>query len=44
LKALSIKQPWVIRCEGKDIDNRSWQRDFRGRIDEAPTVETTFKD
>jgi hypothetical protein len=34
LKALSIKQPWVhaILREGKDIENRSWQRDFRGWI------------
>ena len=32
MKALSIKQPWVhaILCEGKDIENRSWQRTFRG--------------
>jgi hypothetical protein len=34
LKALSIKQPWVhaILREGKDIENRSWQRSFRGWI------------
>jgi hypothetical protein len=32
MKALSIKQPWVhaILHEGKDIENRSWRRDFRG--------------
>ena len=32
MKALSIKQPWVhaILREGKDIENRSWQRSFRG--------------
>ena len=32
MKALSIKQPWVhaILCEGKDIENRSWRRDFSG--------------
>src|SRR5450631_3430874 len=32
MKALSIKQPWVyaILHEGKDIENRSWKRDFRG--------------
>ena len=32
MKALSIKQPWVhaILHEGKDIENRSWQRNFRG--------------
>ena len=32
MKALTIKQPWVhaILYEGKDIENRSWQRDFRG--------------
>ena len=32
LKAITIKQPWVhaILYEGKDIENRSWRRDFRG--------------
>ena len=32
MKALSIKQPWVhaILREGKDVENRSWQRSFRG--------------
>jgi len=32
MKALTIKQPWVhaILGEGKDIENRSWQRSFRG--------------
>jgi hypothetical protein len=32
MKALTIRQPWVhaILCEGKDIENRSWQRSFRG--------------
>ena len=32
MKALTIKQPWVhaILQEGKDIENRSWQRKFRG--------------
>jgi hypothetical protein len=31
MKALTIKQPWVhaILHEGKDIENRSWQRNFR---------------
>jgi hypothetical protein len=34
MKALSIKQPWVYAMlyEGKDIENRSWQRSFRGWI------------
>ena len=34
MKAISIKQPWVyaILHEGKDIENRSWKRDFRGWI------------
>jgi hypothetical protein len=34
MKALSIKQHWVyaILREGKDIENRSWKRDFRGWI------------
>ena len=32
MRALTIKQPWVhaILHEGKDIENRSWQRHFRG--------------
>jgi hypothetical protein len=32
MKAMSIKQPWVhaILHEGKDVENRSWQRSFRG--------------
>ena len=32
--ALSIKQPWVhaILHEGKDIENRTWQRKHRGWI------------
>jgi hypothetical protein len=32
MKAITIKQPWVhaILCEGKDVENRSWKRDFRG--------------
>jgi hypothetical protein len=32
MKAISIKQPWVhaILREGKDIENRSWRRSFRG--------------
>ena len=32
MKAITVKQPWVyaILCEGKDIENRSWQRSFRG--------------
>ena len=32
LKALTIKQPWVhaILHEGKDVENRSWKRDFTG--------------
>jgi hypothetical protein len=34
MKALTIKQPWVhaILHEGKDIENRSWRRTFRGWI------------
>lgn len=34
MKALTIKQPWIhaILHEGKDIENRSWQRNFRGWI------------
>ena len=32
MKAITIKQPWVhaILREGKDIENRTWKRDFRG--------------
>jgi hypothetical protein len=32
MKALTIKQPWVhaILHEGKDIENRTWKRSFRG--------------
>jgi len=32
MKALTIKQPWIhaILRDGKDIENRSWQRSFRG--------------
>jgi hypothetical protein len=34
MKALSIKQPWVhaILHEGKDVENRTWSRNFRGWI------------
>lgn len=32
MKALTIKQPWIhaILHEGKDIENRTWKRAFRG--------------
>ena len=32
MKALTIRQPWVhaILREGKNIENRTWQRSFRG--------------
>ena len=34
MKALSIKQPWAsLIAEGiKDIENRTWKTNFRGRI------------
>jgi hypothetical protein len=34
MKALTIKQPWIhaILREGKDIENRSWRRNFRGWV------------
>ena len=34
MKALSIKQPWawLIATGYKDIENRNWPTDFRGRI------------
>ena len=34
MKALSIRQPWawLILHAGKDIENRTWQTNFRGRV------------
>lgn len=34
MKALSIKQPWawLIVAGHKDIENRNWKTDYRGRI------------
>jgi hypothetical protein len=34
MKALSIRQPWawLIATGFKDIENRTWPTDFRGRI------------
>jgi len=34
VKALSIKQPWAwaILHAGKDIENRTWKTDYRGRV------------
>ena len=34
MKALSIRQPWAwaIIHAGKDIENRTWKTNFRGRI------------
>jgi hypothetical protein len=34
MKALSIRQPWAyLICKGlKDVENRSWSTEFRGRI------------
>ncbi len=34
MKALSIRQPWAwLICAGhKDIENRNWHTNFRGRI------------
>lgn len=34
MKALSIRQPWawLIINGGKDIENRSWKTNFRGRV------------
>ena len=34
MKALSIKQPWahaILQC-GKDIENRTWKTNVRGRV------------
>jgi len=48
MKAISIKQPWVhaILHEGKDIENRSWQRKFRGWVaihaSQSPRVGARF--
>ncbi len=34
MKALSIKQPWAwaILNAGKDIENRNWKTNFRGKF------------
>jgi hypothetical protein len=34
MKALSVRQPWafLIACGIKDIENRSWETNYRGRI------------
>lgn len=34
MKALSIRQPWawLILNGGKDIENRAWKTNFRGRV------------
>jgi hypothetical protein len=34
LKALSIRQPWChhILYDGKDVENRDWPTNFRGRV------------
>lgn len=34
MKALSIQQPWAwaILCAGKDVENRDWYTNLRGRI------------
>lgn len=34
MKALSIRQPWAwhILNSGKDVENRSWKTNYRGRV------------
>jgi len=34
MKAISIRQPWAyaIIHLGKDVENRTWKTDFRGRV------------
>lgn len=34
MKAISIRQPWawLIMHGGKDVENRSWKTNFRGRV------------
>lgn len=34
MKALSIRQPWagLILLAGKDVENRQWATNFRGRV------------
>lgn len=34
IPALSLRQPWAwaILCAGKDIENRTWSTNYRGRI------------
>jgi hypothetical protein len=45
MKTISVKQPWAyLICSGiKDIENRSWKTDFRGRVlIHAPTNISKF--
>ena len=34
MKTLSIKEPWayLIACGKKDVENRTWKTNYRGRI------------
>ena len=34
MKTISVKQPWsYLICSGiKDVENRSWKTNFRGRV------------
>lgn len=33
-RAVSVRQPWAkaIFCIGKDVENRTWSTDYRGRL------------
>ena len=34
MRALSLRQPWpwAILTLGKDVENRTWKTNFRGRV------------
>lgn len=44
MKALSIKQPWahLIVSGVKDVENRSWKTNYRGRIFVHASKQTAF--
>lgn len=46
MKALSIRQPWawLILHAGKDIENRTWKTNFRGRVLVHASRDITFAD
>jgi hypothetical protein len=42
MKTLTVKNPWAaaILLLGKDVENRTWRTDFKGRI----LIHSSFKD